>query len=57
MQSKVVGSGRLGDYPRGSHGSGRADFPHPALHFTGLLRGRRCELRAALAAETLSEFG
>src|ERR1700722_12925498 len=24
--------------PRGSHGSGRADFPHPALRLTALLR-------------------
>ncbi|MGA2449914.1 MAG: hypothetical protein ABTD50_14645, partial [Polyangiaceae bacterium] len=24
--------------PRGSHGSGRAELPHPALRVTGLLR-------------------
>ena len=33
-------SGRLrGLLPRGSHGSGHADFPHPALRSTASLRG------------------
>src|ERR1700693_114227 len=34
------GGGRVasGIAPRGSHGSGRADFPHPALRLTALLR-------------------
>ncbi len=35
-------SGRPGGLlPRGSHGSGRADFPHPALQPTVSLRGTR----------------
>jgi hypothetical protein len=34
-------SGRPGEsLPRGSHGSGRADFPHPALRLTASLRDR-----------------
>jgi hypothetical protein len=40
-------SGRLGgSLPRGSHGSGHADFPHPALRSTALLRdGGRTDAR------------
>ncbi len=36
-----MGSGSSGDYPQSPHGSGRAEFLHPALQATGFAVRRK----------------
>src|SRR5262245_14231244 len=43
--------------PGGSHGSGRAEFPHPALQVTVSLRGRCCERPEAAGEDTAPTAG
>jgi hypothetical protein len=52
-QPVEVGVGRVapGVSTRGSHGSGRAELPHPALRFTVSLRGSRRSVSYSLVEE------
>ena len=43
--------------PRGPHGSGRADFPHPALRFMDSLRAARNGLLAAVVEQSAPTSG
>src|SRR6266436_5175145 len=56
LLDRLAESGRLGRLlPRGSHGSGRADCPHPALRSTDLLRDTRSAPREVGRAGSASE--